>query len=188
MRSNICDVECSDGGSDSDSNGRRDLLTSAGQNQPAHRLVQFEACEAVAARRPASVGGSGSVSDQQSAACVGGSRERARPATPGALTPSPHAFRLPRTPHEHAHALAHATRDARDGLPGCPTIPLRARALTPTRTAASTPPATQAPRRTGGPRSGWHRLRARSTQPRPTRRGFVWQSPPRAGSCCSRES
>ena len=72
-------------------------------------------------RRSASVGGSGSVSDQRQAASVGGSRERdgrarsarggqgglsvpksprgVRPAAPGALTPSPYAFRLPRTPH-----------------------------------------------------------------------------------------
>ena len=35
----------------------------------------------------------------------------ARLATRGALTPSPRAFRLPRTPHELAHALAHAARD-----------------------------------------------------------------------------
>ena len=53
-------------------------------------------------RRPASVSGRGSVSDQRQAACVGGSRERAWPTTRRALTP--HAFRLPRTPHEHAHA------------------------------------------------------------------------------------
>ena len=38
-------------------------------------------------------------------------RERARPATRGAHTPSPHAFRLPRPAHEHATALAHAARE-----------------------------------------------------------------------------
>jgi len=81
-------------------------------------------------RRSASVSVSGSVSDQRKAACVGGSRDgRARsardgqvgpsvpkpprgerPAEAGALTHTPYAFRLPRTPHEHAHALAHAAR------------------------------------------------------------------------------
>ena len=45
MRSNICDVECSDGGSDSDSNGRRDLLTSAGQN--GRRMQRRDARQAV---------------------------------------------------------------------------------------------------------------------------------------------
>ena len=71
-------------------------------------------------RRPASRPGSGSVSDLRKAAYVGGSRERARPATRGALIPPPHAFRRPRTPHEHAHPLAHAARDPRCGhLPAC---------------------------------------------------------------------
>jgi hypothetical protein len=78
------------------------------------------------------VSGSGSVSDQRKAACVGGWRERdgrarsarggqgglsvpkplwgERPATREARTPSLHAFRLPRIAHEHAHPLAHATR------------------------------------------------------------------------------
>jgi hypothetical protein len=34
----------------------------------------------------------------------------ARGAACGAITPSPYAFRLSRTPHGHAHALAHANR------------------------------------------------------------------------------
>jgi hypothetical protein len=53
---------------------------------------------------------SGSVSAQRVAASVRGLSERERPAARGTLTPSPHVFRLPRTPHEHAHALAHAAR------------------------------------------------------------------------------
>ncbi|HEX7500778.1 MAG TPA: hypothetical protein VF524_10820, partial [Polyangia bacterium] len=66
-------------------------------------------------RRPTSVVVSGSVSGQRNATSVGGSRERARLATRRALTPSLHAARLPRTPHELAHALAHAAREPRCG-------------------------------------------------------------------------
>jgi hypothetical protein len=74
-------------------------------------------------RRSASVPVSGSVSesDHRGAACVGGFRERVRPAAPE--PPSPHAFRLPRAPHELAHALALATRDPLAGLAGGPEFP-----------------------------------------------------------------
>jgi hypothetical protein len=58
-------------------------------------------------RRSAGVRVSGrvSVSDQRTAGCVGDSRVRERCAA--------HALRIPRTAHELAHALAHATRDPR---------------------------------------------------------------------------
>ena len=52
-------------------------------------------------------------SAQRIAVRVGGLRERARLAARAALTPSPHAFRPPRTPHELAHPHAHATRQPR---------------------------------------------------------------------------
>jgi hypothetical protein len=58
-------------------------------------------------RSPSGVSVSGSVSDRRHAVCVGDWCEQ--PAMCGALTP--YAFRLPRTPHELAHALAHATRE-----------------------------------------------------------------------------
>ncbi len=98
-----------------------------------------------AQRKPATVRGSGSGSDQREAACVGDSRERdgrarsarggqgglsvpkpprgARPAARGALTP--YAFRLPRTPHEHAAPHAHSTRDPRAGPSGDSQFPDR---------------------------------------------------------------
>jgi hypothetical protein len=60
------------------------------------RLARIGEKPSSPARRPASVPVSGSVGDQRKAACVGGSRERARHA--GALTPSPHTFRRGR-PH-----------------------------------------------------------------------------------------
>ena len=59
--------------------------------------------------RPASVSGGGSVSAERRAACVGDSRVSERHADRG--PPAPYAFRLPRSPHELAHALALAARD-----------------------------------------------------------------------------
>ena len=60
--------------------------------------------------KSANVSGRGSVSGLRKAAYVGGSRERARPVTRGALTPSPHATRLSPVAHELAHTHAHAAR------------------------------------------------------------------------------
>ena len=55
-----------------------------------------------------------SVFGRRFAVGVGDLRERVRPAVPlhsvYPLFASAHAFRIPRTPHELAHALAHAAR------------------------------------------------------------------------------
>jgi len=68
------------------------------------------------------VSGSGSVSGQRNAACMGDWRVRVRRAARVPL------FSFPRTAHElaHPHALAHATREPRAGPSGAP--PKRRRA------------------------------------------------------------
>ncbi|HJX63903.1 MAG TPA: hypothetical protein VJ860_08105 [Polyangia bacterium] len=84
-------------------------------------------------RKSVSVSGHGSVSDQRNAACVGDSRDgRAKRGAGGVGCPSRSppgvsgtriAFRIPRNAHELAHALAHATREPRPGLPSGRSLP-----------------------------------------------------------------
>ena len=73
------------------------------------KVLEWGRLRTIQIGRSARGGESGSESDRRKAACAGGSR--AQLATRVALTP--HAFRLPRTPHEHAHPHALAAREPR---------------------------------------------------------------------------
>ena len=78
------------------------------KSPPKHLWVCFR--QVTPARKPSSGLSWNCLTPEGARPAPGGTRKRERSTPP--------AFRLPRTPHEHAHALAHAARGQRCGQPG----------------------------------------------------------------------